>query len=167
MPEPHAEGRQTDPPQQEELRREVCHLEVRALPRSAGASPELGTPLEPGCVSLRSELRGLDAAINNSERASSVIATTEAYLTEVSDLLNSIKALVVEAANTGGVSEEEIAANQLQIDSAIDSITRISNTASFAGLQLLNGSLERWRVGSGGDDRRPCRRHRHRLVIST
>ncbi|HWB19531.1 MAG TPA: flagellin, partial [Phycisphaerales bacterium] len=49
---------------------------------------------------------------------------------------------VVEAANTGGVSEDEIAANQLQIDSAIESITRISNTASFAGLQLLNGSLE-------------------------
>jgi len=48
----------------------------------------------------------------------------------------------VEAANTGGMSQEEIEANQLQIDSAIESITRIANTASFAGLQLLNGSLE-------------------------
>jgi flagellin len=91
---------------------------------------------------LRSELRGLDQAIDNSERASSVIATTEGYLAEVADLLNSIKALIVEAANTGGLSKEEIEANQLQIDSAIESITRISNTASFAGLQLLNGSLE-------------------------
>lgn len=91
---------------------------------------------------LRSELRGLDQAINNSERASSVIATTEGYLAEVNDLLISIKALIVEAANTGAVSKEEIEANQLQIDSAIESITRISNTASFAGLQLLNGSLE-------------------------
>ncbi|MCP3904815.1 MAG: flagellin [Planctomycetes bacterium] len=90
---------------------------------------------------LRSELQGLERAIGNSERASSVIATTEAYLTEVSDLLTSIKGLVIEAANTGGVSDEEIAANQLQVDSAIESITRISNTASFAGLQLLNGSL--------------------------
>jgi flagellin len=84
----------------------------------------------------------LDQAIDNSERASSVIATTEGYLAEVADLLNSIKALIVEAANTGGLSKEEIEANQLQIDSAIESITRISNTASFAGLQLLNGSLE-------------------------
>jgi flagellin len=91
---------------------------------------------------LRSELKGLNQAISNSERASSVIATTEGYLAEVADLLNSIKALVVEAANTGGVSQEEIEANQLQINSAIESITRISNTASFAGLQLLNGSLE-------------------------
>ena len=91
---------------------------------------------------LRSELRGLDQAVKNSERASSVIATTEGYLAEVSDLLNSIKSLVVEAANTGGMSKEEIEANQLQVDSAIESITRISNTASFAGLQLLNGSME-------------------------
>jgi len=90
---------------------------------------------------LRSELQGLEQAIDNSERASSVIATTEANLSEVAQLLTSIKGLVIEAANTGGMSKEEIEANQLQIDSAIESITRISNTASFAGLQLLNGSL--------------------------
>ncbi len=90
---------------------------------------------------LRSEIKGIGQAIDNSERASSVIATTEGYLAEVADLLNSIKSLVVNSANTGGVSQEEIEANQLEIDSAIESITRISNTASFAGLQLLNGSL--------------------------
>ncbi|MHC5022826.1 MAG: flagellin N-terminal helical domain-containing protein [Planctomycetota bacterium] len=91
---------------------------------------------------LRSELKGLNQAVDNSERASMVIATTEGYLAEVADLLNSVKGLIVEAANTGGLSEDEIAANQLQIDNAIDAITRISNTASFAGLQLLNGSLD-------------------------
>ncbi|MCH8164898.1 MAG: flagellin [Planctomycetes bacterium] len=91
---------------------------------------------------LRSELRGLTQAISNSERASSVIATSEGYLAEVADLLNSIKSLIVEAANTGGVSQEEIEANQLQVNSAIEAITRIANTASFAGLQLLNGALE-------------------------
>ena len=90
---------------------------------------------------LRAELQGLDQAITNSERASSVVATTEGYLAEVADLLNSIKGLIIEAANTGGVSAEEISANQLQIDSAIESITRIANTATFAGLPLLNGSL--------------------------
>jgi flagellin len=91
---------------------------------------------------LRAEASSLDQSISNSERASSVIATTEGYLAEVADLLNSVKGLVIEAANTGGISREEIEANQLQIDSAIESINRIANTASFAGLQLLNGSLE-------------------------
>jgi flagellin len=90
---------------------------------------------------LRSEIAGIEQGIKNSERASNVIATTEGSLAEVSELLNSIKALVVEAANTGAFSREEIEANQLQIDSAIESITRISNTASFGGLKLLNGEL--------------------------
>ena len=91
---------------------------------------------------LRSEISGLNTAVSNSNRASSVIATTEGALAEVSNLLSSIKGLIVEAANTGAVSDDERKANQVQIDSAIDSITRISNSTSFAGLKLLNGSLD-------------------------
>lgn len=91
---------------------------------------------------LRSEIAGLGQAIDNSSRASNVISTAEANLSEVASLLLNIKELVVEAANSGALSSDEIAANQLQIDSAVASITRISNTASFAGLKLLNGSLD-------------------------
>jgi flagellin len=91
---------------------------------------------------LGSEIQGVQSAIANAERASNVLATTEASLAEVSNLLNSIKSLTVQAANSSGLSKEEIEANQLQIDSAVDSITRIANTASFGGLKLLNGSLD-------------------------
>ncbi len=91
---------------------------------------------------LRSEIKGVGQAIDNSERAVNVIATAEAALQEISTLLTETKALIVQAANTGAFSKEEIEANQLQIDSAIDSITRISGTTSFAGLKLLNGSLD-------------------------
>ncbi|MBM4108580.1 MAG: flagellin [Phycisphaerae bacterium] len=91
---------------------------------------------------LRSDLQGVNQGIKNAERANSVIATTEAALAEVGDLLNSIRSLIVEAANTGANSQDERRANQLQIDSAIDSITRISNTASFGGLKLLNGTMD-------------------------
>ena len=58
---------------------------------------------------LRSEIKGLSQAVTNSERASSVVATTEGYLAEVADLLNSIRGLIVEAANRDGLSREEIA----------------------------------------------------------
>ena len=68
-------------------------------------------------------------------------ATADGALSEVSNLLVSIKSLVVQAANSGGLSQDEIDANQLQVDSAIASITRISNSTSFAGLKLLDGSL--------------------------
>jgi len=91
---------------------------------------------------LRSEIKGVGQAIDNSERAVNVIATAEAALQEISTLLTETKALIIQAANTGAFSKEEIEANQLQIDSAIDSITRISGTTSFAGLKLLNGSLD-------------------------
>ncbi len=92
--------------------------------------------------SLRSEISGIGQAIDNSQRASNVIATAEGALNEVASLLLNIKDQVVGAANTGAISPEEIAANQLQVDSAVESITRISNTTSFAGLKLLDGQLD-------------------------
>ena len=91
---------------------------------------------------LRSEIEGVNQAIENAERATNVIATTEGALAEINTLLTSIKSLTIEAANTGAFSPAEIEANQLEIDSAVESITRISNTTSFAGLKLLNGSLD-------------------------
>ena len=91
---------------------------------------------------LRSEISGINQAIDNSQRASNVISTAEGALSEVASLLLNIKDLVVQAANSGALSPDEIEANQLQIDSAVESITRISNTTTFAGLNLLNGSLD-------------------------
>lgn len=91
---------------------------------------------------LRSEIAGIGQSISNAQRASQVIATTEGALNEVAALLVNVRELIVEAANDGAMSQEEIEANQLQVDSAVDSITRIANTASFAGMNLLDGSLD-------------------------
>src|SRR3954463_14629343 len=90
---------------------------------------------------LRSEISGINQGIDNSSRASNVISTAEGSLQEVASLLLNIKDLIVEAANTGALSPDEIKANQLQVDSAVESITRISSTTTFAGLKLLDGSL--------------------------
>jgi len=91
--------------------------------------------------SLRSEIRGIEKGISNSIRASSVIATAEGALNEISSLLIDIKGLLVESANKGALSDEEVDANQLQVDSAINSIERIVNSAQFNGEKLLNGNL--------------------------
>lgn len=90
---------------------------------------------------LRSEIESVRQAVSNSQRAANVIATTEGALDEVASLLNDIQSKIIEAANVGAVSDDEIAANQLQINSAIESITRIANTTTFGGRKLLNGSL--------------------------
>ena len=68
---------------------------------------------------LRSEISAVGQAIDNSARAINVIATTEGALAEVQTLLTDINSLLVEAANSGAFSDEEIAANQLQVDNAI------------------------------------------------
>ncbi|MFQ5461208.1 MAG: flagellin hook IN motif-containing protein, partial [Phycisphaerae bacterium] len=91
---------------------------------------------------LRSEIAAVDQASDNTARAINVIATTEGALNEVAALLIDIQALTIEAANSGAFSDDEIAANQLQIDDAINSITRIANTTTFAGRKLLNGQLD-------------------------
>ncbi len=126
------------------LNRSGSDLQIRLERLSTGLRINRGKDDPAGLIiseRISTELKGINQAIANSERASSVIATTEGSLTEINDLLNSIKALTVEAANSGAISDEERDANQLQIDSAIQSITRIANTATFGGQKLLDGSL--------------------------
>jgi len=91
---------------------------------------------------LRAEITGLTKAISNTTRASQIISTADSALGQVGNLLNDIRGLVVEAANTGGLSSDEIAANQLQIDSSLEAINRISQTTTFQGRKLLDGSQD-------------------------
>jgi flagellin len=91
---------------------------------------------------LQSEIAGINQAVTNSTRAGNVLATAEGALSEVSSLLLTIKGLVVASANSGALSPAEISANQLEVDSAVQSITRIANTTTFDGQNLLNGSLD-------------------------
>ncbi len=63
-------------------------------------------------------------------------------LGQVSSLLNDIRGLVVEAANTGAMSNDQIEANQLQVDSSLEAINRIAQTTTFQGRRLLDGSLD-------------------------
>jgi flagellin len=91
---------------------------------------------------LRSEIGGINQAIDNSQRATNVINTAEGALSEVSALLLEVQSLTIEAANVGALSPQEIAANQLQVDSILNSINRIANTTQFNGVKLLNGQLD-------------------------
>ena len=71
-----------------------------------------------------------------------MIATADSALGQVSSLLNDIRGLVTETANDGALSDEQIAANQLQIDSSLEALNRIAQTTTFQGRKLLDGSLD-------------------------
>jgi len=90
---------------------------------------------------LRRQIAGTEAAVKNSERTINIISTAEGSLSEVSALLLDVQSMLTEAANKGGMSTEELDANQLQVDSILNSIDRIANTSEFNGVKLLNGNL--------------------------
>ena len=89
---------------------------------------------------LRAEKVAISAAISNGERADQVINIAEGGLTEISNLLTELESLVDQTANDAGLSAEEKEANQLQIDSILQTIDRIANSTSFQGTKLLNGT---------------------------
>ncbi|HVZ94272.1 MAG TPA: flagellin [Phycisphaerales bacterium] len=91
---------------------------------------------------LRAERSALGAAISNAERADQVVNIAEGGLDEVSGLLTELQGLVTQTASTSGLSREEKEANQLQIDSIIQTIDRVSAATSFQGTKLLNGNFD-------------------------
>ncbi len=91
---------------------------------------------------LRSEINGINQAIDNSQRAGNVVNTAEGALSEVNSLLLEVQSLTNQAANSGALSPQEIQANQLQVDAILNSINRIANTTQFNGVKLLNGQLD-------------------------
>lgn len=91
---------------------------------------------------LRAEKSALGAAISNAERADQVVNIAEGGLNEVSALLTDLQSLVTQTANTAGLSREEREANQLQIDSILQTIDRIASATSFQGAKLLNGNFD-------------------------
>src|SRR4051812_9363083 len=99
--------------------------------------------------SLRAEQQATSTAISNAQRADNIIGTAEGSLGEVSNLLVSLQGLVGGAANKAGLSQDEKDADQLQVDSILSTINRISNSASFEGVKLLNGTFDYSTSGLG------------------
>ena len=91
----------------------------------------------------RAQIAGLNAAIDNAEKATSVVQTAEGALTEINSLLTRIRSLAIDSANTGVNDADALAANQAEIDNALDTINRIANNTQFGTRKLLDGSSGR------------------------
>ena len=130
---------------QKTLNRSNGELQTALTRLSTGLRINAGKDDPAGLIAsevLRSDITGVSKSITNTERAIQLIATADSALSQVSSLLNDIRGLVVEAANSGALSEEQIAANQLQVDSSLEAIDRIAQTTTFQGRTLLDGSLD-------------------------
>jgi len=90
---------------------------------------------------LRAEKAAITAAIGNAERADQVVNIAEGGLIEISGLLTELESLVDSSGNDAGLTASEKEANQLQIDSILQTIDRVANSTSFQGIKLLNGTF--------------------------
>jgi flagellin len=90
--------------------------------------------------SFRAQITGIDQAVRNSQDAINYAKTAEGALDEVNRLLRDARALAVASGNTGTLSDAQIQANQSQLNSIVDSISRIATSTQFGTKKLLDGS---------------------------
>jgi flagellin len=88
----------------------------------------------------RAQIAGLNQAIENAERATSLVQTAEASLDEVNSILVHMRELAIDSANVGVNDANALAANQAEIDNALDTLDRIARDTQFGTKNLLDGS---------------------------
>ncbi len=88
----------------------------------------------------RAQIAGLRQAIDNSDKAVSVVQTAEGALNEINSLLVKVRSLAIDSANSGVNDDDALAANQAEIANALDTINRIASNTQFGTKKLLEGS---------------------------
>lgn len=90
---------------------------------------------------LAAALRRLEAENRAIQRADSHVNIAEGHASQLSSMFQDLEALFVSSANQAGMSDAEIAANQVQVDSIVNNIQRFSNDAidSLRGFNLPDG----------------------------
>ncbi len=89
---------------------------------------------------LTAEIQGLSAASRNASDAQSMVDTADGALQETQTLLLRMRELAVQSSN-GTLATADRAALQSEAASLEAEITRIANTTSWAGKNLLDGSF--------------------------
>ena len=90
---------------------------------------------------LRAQVSGLKQASRNAQDGVSVVQTAEGALNEVHSMLNRMRDLVVQAANTGASDSNARQAAQNEITQLRSEIDRIGQTTAFGSQKLLDGSF--------------------------
>jgi flagellin len=90
---------------------------------------------------LRAQTSGLRQAIRNGQDGVSVLQTAEGALDQVNTMLNRMRDLAVQAANTGTNGLSARTAAQAEVTELGKEVDRISSTTKFGSLSLLDGNF--------------------------
>ncbi len=87
---------------------------------------------------MRTQIRGLNQAMRNTQDATSFIQTAEGYLQEVTSSLQRVRELSIQGAN-GIYTDEDRGYLDLEISLLVEEIDRIADSAQFNTMTMLNG----------------------------
>lgn len=101
---------------------------------------------------MTSQVKGLDQAVRNANDGISVAQTAEGAMQEVTNILQRMRELVIQADN-GINNEDDRGAIQDEIDELKLEMDRIKDTTTFSGTNLLGGDYAAtFRVGPGSSE---------------
>ncbi|WP_028117924.1 flagellin [Ferrimonas senticii] len=102
---------------------------------------------------LTSQVNGIDVAMRNANDGISIAQTAEGAMQESTNILQRMRDLSLQSAN-GSNSDEDRASIQKEVVALQEELTRISETTSFGGQSLLDGSFgtKQFQVGSNSNE---------------
>ena len=101
---------------------------------------------------MTANIRGMAAAVRNSNDGISLTQTAEGSLSAIQDNLQRIRELSVQSANSGNSASDRASLN-LEAQQLISEIDRVANNSAFNGSKLLDGTYtnQDFQVGAGND----------------
>jgi len=102
---------------------------------------------------LTSQINGLGVAQRNANDGISMAQTAEGAMQESTNILQRMRELALQSAN-GSNSADDRDSLQKEVSALQDELTRIADTTSFGGQQLLNGNFgtKSFQVGSNANE---------------
>jgi flagellin-like hook-associated protein FlgL len=89
---------------------------------------------------LRSQIGGMTQAVRNTQDGTSVVQTAEGALNETTSILQRMRDLSVQASSSGSLNDDAKSSIQKEMSQLKSELTRISDTTTFNGTKLLDGS---------------------------
>jgi len=101
---------------------------------------------------LQAQVRGLQQASRNANNAISLVQTAEGALNSVTNILQRLRELAVQAASDDNTDQDRVALNN-EATQLRDELTRLAQTVEFNGTTLLDGSFsgKKFQIGANAD----------------
>lgn len=99
---------------------------------------------------MTAQIRGLDQARRNANDGVSLAQTAEGALAQSTDILQRIRELSIQSANSSNSTTDRASLNS-EVNQLVAELDRIATTTSFNGLKLLDGTYQGQQFQVGAD----------------